>query len=182
MPEFTLSVVEGFTLSLAEGPAPSPVEGFTLSVAEGSAIERPRPRRPERVQEPISNFAHVLRFGGCGRRSVHYHISPPAKKTGNPLAARAESGLTVPTQACARKGKKPDSDSIDTADAVGDKSFRIHSYEIRASKSCGFHSYKIIGLKLPWNDILTKTTGGGRGVRRGVRTGSIPDEIDRGDS
>ena len=29
-----------------------------------------------------------------------------------------------------------------------------------ASKSFGIHSYKIIGLKLPWNDILTKNTGG----------------------
>ncbi len=29
-----------------------------------------------------------------------------------------------------------------------------------ARKSCGCHSYRFKGLKLPWNDILTKNTGG----------------------
>src|SRR5712692_7371858 len=33
----------------------------------------------------------------------------------------------------------------------------------RTAKSFRIHSYKFIGLKVPWNDTLTKNTGGGGG-------------------
>ena len=36
----------------------------------------------------------------------------------------------------------------------------------RAVKSFRIHSYEIIGLKLPWNDILTKNTGGEGRVKK----------------
>ncbi len=36
------------------------------------------------------------------------------------------------------------------------KSFAMHSYEKRACKSFAIHSYGIVGLKVPWNHILTK--------------------------
>jgi len=36
-----------------------------------------------------------------------------------------------------------------------------------ACKSFAIHSYKFIGLKVPWNHIVTKNTGGGGGAHRG---------------
>ncbi len=36
------------------------------------------------------------------------------------------------------------------------KSFAMHSYEKRACKPFGIHSYKIIELKVPWNEYLQK--------------------------
>ncbi len=41
------------------------------------------------------------------------------------------------------------------------KPFGTHSYEKCAGNSFGIHSYKIIGLKLPWNQLLQKKRGGG---------------------
>jgi hypothetical protein len=41
------------------------------------------------------------------------------------------------------------------------KFFRMHTYEKRACKSFGMHSYKIVELKVPWNEHLQKN--GGRG-------------------
>ncbi len=40
-------------------------------------------------------------------------------------------------------------------------SFRMHSYEKCACKSCRTHSYKIVGLKVPCFHILPKKAGGG---------------------
>jgi hypothetical protein len=39
--------------------------------------------------------------------------------------------------------------------------FRMHSYENSAHKSLRIHSYKIIELKVPWNEYLQKKGGGG---------------------
>ncbi len=41
------------------------------------------------------------------------------------------------------------------------KFFRMHSYEKRACKPFGMHCYKIIELKVPWNEYLQKKGGGG---------------------
>ncbi len=46
-------------------------------------------------------------------------------------------------------------------------SFRMHSYEKCACKFFGMHCYKIIGLKLPWNEYLQKKGGGGLRLCRG---------------
>src|SRR5713226_3814062 len=40
------------------------------------------------------------------------------------------------------------------------KSFRMHSYEKRAHKPFGIHSYKIIALKVSWNELLQKIGAG----------------------
>jgi len=42
-----------------------------------------------------------------------------------------------------------------------DKSFTMRTYEKRACKSLTIRTYKITGLKLPWNEHLQKTPGGG---------------------
>src|SRR5712692_2350007 len=42
-----------------------------------------------------------------------------------------------------------------------DKSFTMRTYEKRARKSLTIRTYKITGLKLPWNEHLQKTPGGG---------------------
>ncbi len=46
------------------------------------------------------------------------------------------------------------------------KSFIMHTYEKRACKSFGMHCYKIVGLKVPLNDTLTKKGGWGGRVSR----------------
>ncbi len=46
------------------------------------------------------------------------------------------------------------------------KSFRMHSYEKRACKPFGMHCYKIIELKVPWNEYLQKIGGWGVATSR----------------
>ena len=41
------------------------------------------------------------------------------------------------------------------------KSFTMRTYEKRACKSPTIRTYKIAGLRLPWNEHLQKTPGGG---------------------
>src|SRR5713101_5104459 len=45
-----------------------------------------------------------------------------------------------------------------------DKSFTMRTYEKRARKSLTIRTYKITGLKLPWNEHLQKTPAGQRGL------------------
>src|SRR5713101_4669198 len=45
-----------------------------------------------------------------------------------------------------------------------DKSFTMHTYEKRACKSLTIRTYKITGLKLPWNEHLQKPPGGRGGL------------------
>jgi hypothetical protein len=49
-----------------------------------------------------------------------------------------------------------------------DKSFTMRTYEKRACKSLTICTYKITGLKLPWNEHLQKTPGG-RGPPPAIR-------------
>jgi len=53
------------------------------------------------------------------------------------------------------------------------KSFIMHTYEKRACKPFGMHCYKIIELKVPWNEYLQKKAGvGGRRLSR--KSGQCP--------
>ncbi len=56
------------------------------------------------------------------------------------------------------------------------KFFRMHTYEKCACKSFGMHCYKIIGLKVPWNEYLQKEAGGGAArLAPGAQPACCPD-------
>ena len=98
-----------------------------------------------RTFPPASNFQ--LRF--LSRCTPSGHRSPDTRP---PTSTTAGHRSPV----AARRSRVTDHES-----PVAAKSFRMHCYRKCARKSCGFHCYEIIELKLPWNDILTKNTGGG---------------------
>src|SRR5712692_3015053 len=58
---------------------------------------------------------------------------------------------------CTPSGRRPDLHPLEPTSPL-----QSALTQKRGCKSFGIHSYKIIGLKLSWNDILTKNTGGGR--------------------
>ncbi len=57
------------------------------------------------------------------------------------------------------------------------KPFRTHSYEKCPRKSFGIHCYKSKGLKLPWNDTLTKIPGWGAPLLASL---TCNDEVENG--
>jgi len=71
------------------------------------------------------------------------------------------STLPPPTFRTAASHSEPPASSFQLPASRTPKSFRMRSYEKRARKSFGMHCYKIIGLKVPWNEHLQKKAGGG---------------------
>src|SRR5712692_3420788 len=107
---------------------------FALSEAEGHS---PRLARSTSFQ---------LRFWESGR----LHRSP---NTG-PLASNSGFGSPVDSPGVQRPDLQPQERLSPLQSALT---------KIRACKSFRIHSYKFIGLKVPWNETLTKNTGGGGG-------------------
>ncbi len=115
--------------------------------------------------------------GPPASRTVCADNAPPASSL--QLRFRESGGPAVPPsrhagRCCCTPGSRTNHRELHRSPEIGlpasslqlpasrtSKSFRMHSYEKRACKSFGIHSYKIIELKVSWNEHLQKKVGGG---------------------
>ncbi len=150
-------LIREFTLSVVEGLAPTPPSRATRSAVEASR------------RMPFTDFHGGLKPLLHSSRGLRAFCVPQDPHGAPFLRPR---GLCVP----ALPGNPPPVTCHQPP--VAFKSFRMHSYEKCDRNSFGIHSYEFKGLKLPWNDTLTKIPGWGAPLCLAHPSLTLNDEVE----